>query len=112
LQYTIISDIGTKSFWSDILCAHAAVLETGDRFDFSDPRSGLPGMDHYLALLALPGKAYPDAPGAASALAIGAALSCWIEQQPTTESRRNCVWALDKMLHPAGVRVLLQQEIH
>jgi len=57
LQYTIISDIGTKSSWGDILCAHAAVLETGDRFDFSaGPRSGLPGMDHYLALLALPRK--------------------------------------------------------
>lgn len=46
-----------KSFWGDICCAHAAVVETGDRLDFSAvPRSGLPGINDYLNLLALPGK--------------------------------------------------------
>ena len=69
-------------------------------------------VPHFRDLLEEAYAAYPDAPGEASALAIGAALSCWIEQQPTTDPRRNCVWALDKMLHPVGVRVLLQQETH
>jgi hypothetical protein len=67
---------------------------------------------HFRDLLEEVYATYPDTPGAASALATGAAFGCWIEQQPNAESRRNCVWALDKMLQPVGVRVLLQQETH
>ena len=42
-------------------------------------------VPHFRDLLEEAYAAYPDAPGAASALAIGAALSCWIEQQPTPQ---------------------------
>jgi hypothetical protein len=66
-------------------------------------------LPYFQSLLEEVYDAYSETPEAASAQAIGAALGCWIDQQPDPTSRGNAVEALDKMLRQIGVRIHLAE---